>query len=171
MSRKTCASAPCSASDGDLDIIRHRRGGAWPRCRAHQSCAEYDIPYDTEATYTASVVLAAPGAVVSNPVRGTARAHIQAPSNAHPRYQPMELPSVETVNEQRVSKFKQQIIAALADPQLGCRQIIEQMERDRPRPSNCRCAGATAARRDAYCHPIRPHAASPAFSARIDPAR
>ena len=50
--------------------------------------------------------------------------------------EPMELPSVETVNEQRVSKFKQQIVGALADPQLDLyRQIIEQMERDQNTPA------------------------------------
>jgi len=126
--------------DGDLDIVVATdvaaRGLDVERI---SHVLNYDIPYDTESyvhrigrTGRAgrsgeAILFVAPRE--RNMLRTIERATRQP-------IEPMELPSVETVNEQRVSKFKQQIVAALGDPQLETyRQIIEQMERDQNTPA------------------------------------
>src|SRR5690606_33274667 len=50
--------------------------------------------------------------------------------------QQMELPSIETVNEQRVSKFLDRITDTLADNDLGVfRELIERYEREQNVPA------------------------------------
>jgi ATP-dependent RNA helicase DeaD len=50
--------------------------------------------------------------------------------------EPMSLPSVETVNEQRMSRFRQQILDATADPKAEqYRQIIERIEAEQNIPA------------------------------------
>ncbi|HKX88118.1 MAG TPA: DEAD/DEAH box helicase [Sphingopyxis sp.] len=99
----------------------------------------YDIPYDTEsyvhrigrtgrAGRTGDAIL-----FVAPRERGMLRAIERA--TRQPITQ-MELPSVETVNDQRVNKFKQRIRDALAMEGLSqFQQLIEQFEREQNVPA------------------------------------
>ena len=99
----------------------------------------YDIPYDTEsyvhrigrtgrAGREGEAIL-----FVTPRERGMLRAIERATRQP---IEPMELPSVETVNDRRVTRFKDRISAALAAPDLGVfRPIIEQYEREHDVPA------------------------------------
>ncbi|MBN8481619.1 MAG: DEAD/DEAH box helicase, partial [Xanthomonadales bacterium] len=99
----------------------------------------YDIPYDTEsyvhrigrtgrAGREGEAIL-----FVTPRERGMLRAIERATRQP---IEPMELPSVETVNDRRVTRFKDRISAALAAPDLGVfRTIIEQYEREHDVPA------------------------------------
>jgi ATP-dependent RNA helicase DeaD len=99
----------------------------------------YDIPYDTEsyvhrigrtgrAGRTGDAIL-----FVAPRERGMLRAIERATRQP---ITPMELPSVDVVNDQRLNKFKQRIRDALSLEDLGpFQQLIEQFERDQNVPA------------------------------------
>jgi ATP-dependent RNA helicase DeaD len=99
----------------------------------------YDIPYDTEsyvhrigrtgrAGRTGDAIL-----FVAPRERGMLRAIERATRQP---ITPMELPSVEAVNDQRVAKFKQRIVDSLAQEQLApFRELVEQVEHERNVPA------------------------------------
>ncbi|MHB8912543.1 MAG: DEAD/DEAH box helicase [Lysobacter sp.] len=99
----------------------------------------YDIPYDTEsyvhrigrtgrAGRKGEAIL-----FVSPRERGMLRAIERATKQP---IEVMELPSVEAVNDQRVSRFLQRISSALEDSDLGVfREMIERFERERNVPA------------------------------------
>ena len=99
----------------------------------------YDIPYDTEsyvhrigrtgrAGRKGEAIL-----FVAPRERGMLRAIERATRQP---IQQMELPSIETVNEQRVSKFLDRITDTLADNDLGMfRDLIERYEREQNVPA------------------------------------
>ncbi|WP_222564503.1 DEAD/DEAH box helicase [Novilysobacter antarcticus] len=99
----------------------------------------YDIPYDTEsyvhrigrtgrAGRKGEAIL-----FVAPRERGMLRAIERATRQP---IQQMELPSIETVNEQRVSKFLDRITDTLADNDLGMfRELIERYEREQNVPA------------------------------------
>ena len=99
----------------------------------------YDIPYDTEsyvhrigrtgrAGRTGDAIL-----FVAPRERGMLRAIERATRQP---ITPMELPSVEAVNDQRVAKFKQRIVDSLAQEQLApFRELVEQVEQERNVPA------------------------------------
>ncbi|SHE37025.1 DEAD/DEAH box helicase [Thermomonas hydrothermalis] len=99
----------------------------------------YDIPYDTEsyvhrigrtgrAGRSGEAIL-----FVAPRERGMLRAIERATRQP---IEPMQLPSVETVNERRVAKFLDRIEAALGSEDLGVfRDIIERYEREKNVPA------------------------------------
>lgn len=99
----------------------------------------YDIPYDTEsyvhrigrtgrAGRNGEAIL-----FVAPRERGMLRAIERATRQP---IQQMELPSIETVNEQRVSRFLDRITDTLADNDLGLfRELIERYEREQNVPA------------------------------------
>jgi ATP-dependent RNA helicase DeaD len=99
----------------------------------------YDIPYDTEsyvhrigrtgrAGRSGEAIL-----FVAPRERGMLRAIERATRQP---ITPMELPTVESVNDQRVARFKQRIRDAMALEDLGFyQQLIEQFERDQNVPA------------------------------------
>ncbi|HNR91215.1 MAG TPA: DEAD/DEAH box helicase [Dokdonella sp.] len=99
----------------------------------------YDIPYDTEsyvhrigrtgrAGREGDAIL-----FVTPRERGMLRAIERATRQP---IEPMELPSVETVNDRRVARFKDRVVAALGAGDLGIyRSIIEQVEREHDVPA------------------------------------
>ncbi|MCR6661743.1 MAG: DEAD/DEAH box helicase [Luteimonas sp.] len=99
----------------------------------------YDIPYDTESyvhrigrTGRAgrsgeAILFAAPRE------RGMLGAIERA---TRQKIEPMQLPSVETVNERRVSKFLDRVTEALANPELALfRDLVERYEREHNVPA------------------------------------
>lgn len=99
----------------------------------------YDIPYDTEsyvhrigrtgrAGRKGEAIL-----FVTPRERGMLRAIERATRQP---IEPMELPSIETVNEQRVSKFLNRITEALESDELAMfRELVERYERERDVPA------------------------------------
>ncbi|NZA27362.1 DEAD/DEAH box helicase [Luteimonas sp. SJ-92] len=99
----------------------------------------YDIPYDTEsyvhrigrtgrAGRSGEAIL-----FVSPRERGMLAAIERA---TRQKIEPMELPSVETVNERRVAKFLERIGSGLESPQAGVfRELVERYERERNVPA------------------------------------
>jgi ATP-dependent RNA helicase DeaD len=153
-SRRRARAHRPALKDGDLDILVATdvaaRGLDVERI---SHVLNYDIPYDTESyvhrigrTGRAgrsgeAILFVAPRE--RNMLRTIERATRQP-------IEPMELPSVETVNEQRVSKFKQQIIAAhwpTRNWSCTARSSNRWSASRTPRPSKSPRAGATAARR------------------------
>jgi ATP-dependent RNA helicase DeaD len=126
--------------DGDLDLIVATdvaaRGLDVERI---SHVLNYDIPYDTES-YVHRI-----GRTGRAGRSGEAILFV-APRERHllrtieratrQPIEPMELPSVDTVNEQRLQRFQQQIREALADPQLEMyRGVIERFEREQNIPA------------------------------------
>jgi ATP-dependent RNA helicase DeaD len=99
----------------------------------------YDIPYDTEsyvhrvgrtgrAGRKGEAIL-----FVTPRERGMLRSIERATRQP---IEPMELPSIETVNEQRVGKFLDRITAALESPALSqFRELVERYEREQNVPA------------------------------------
>jgi ATP-dependent RNA helicase DeaD len=126
--------------DGDLDLIVATdvaaRGLDVERI---SHVLNFDIPYDTES-YVHRI-----GRTGRAGRSGEAILFV-APRERHllrtieratrQPIEPMELPSVDTVNEQRLQRFHQQIREALADPQLEVyRSVIERIESEQNIPA------------------------------------
>ena len=99
----------------------------------------YDIPYDTESYVhrigrTGRAGRAGEAILFVTPrERGMLRAIERATRQP---IEQMELPSVETVNERRVSKFMERITGALESPELALfRDLVERYEREHDVPA------------------------------------
>src|SRR5690606_28163558 len=99
----------------------------------------YDIPYDTERHAHPSGPTARAGRKGRALLRATPREPGMLRANEHATRQPtetMELPTIETVNEQRVSKFLGRIGDALQGEDLSLfRDLVERYEREQNVPA------------------------------------
>ncbi|MCG6118188.1 MAG: DEAD/DEAH box helicase [Aquimonas sp.] len=126
--------------DGDLDIIVATdvaaRGLDVERI---SHVLNYDIPHDTES-YVHRIGRTGRAGRSGDAILFVAprERHLLRTIERATRQpiEPMALPSVDTVNEQRLNRFREQILEALTDPQLdGYRSVIERIESEQNIPA------------------------------------